>query len=167
MSDQRVLIGDIGPSFALPAIGAKGEDEVIVQSHILKGTPYLLYFYPKAATPGCTKQACALRDALTDLRLSNGEALKIFGVSADPIEKLKKFSHKQQLTFPLLSDEAHELANAYGTWVEKKLYGRHFMGIERSSFLLNAEGKICAAKRRVQPDKHVTWVQEALGQLSV
>ncbi|MXV35228.1 MULTISPECIES: thioredoxin-dependent thiol peroxidase [unclassified Saccharibacter] len=163
MTDKVIEVGDQGPAFSLPALTPEGESTV--SSEALKGAPYLLYFYPRASTPGCTTQACALRDALSDLRLPNGETLKVLGVSPDPLKKLERFSQKQGLNFPLLSDEEHILAEAYGVWVPKKLYGRQFMGIERSSFLLDGQGRVCAMKRRVRPAEHVSWVQGALAHL--
>lgn len=165
MTDNVIEHGDIGPAFSLPAVTPEGE--ATVTSDSLRGAPYLLYFYPKAATPGCTTQACDLRDALSALRLPNGDPLRVVGVSPDPLKKLERFAQKQGLNFPLLSDEDHTLAEAYGVWVEKTLYGRCFMGIERSSFLLDREGRVSALKRRVRPAQHVRWVQEVIAQQAV
>lgn len=161
--DDALAIGHQAPDFTLEGVGPQGEE--VVSSSSLKGTPYLLYFYPRASTPGCTTQACDLRDHLSELRIPGGEALRVLGVSPDGVSALEKFITKQSLSFTLLSDREHALAEAYGVWVKKKLYGKEFMGIERSSFLIDAEGRIAACKRKVRPAQHVAWVQEALAQL--
>ncbi|WP_229709214.1 thioredoxin-dependent thiol peroxidase [Bombella favorum] len=155
--------GSPAPDFELEGMGPAGAETV--SSKALQGAPYLLYFYPRASTPGCTTQACDLRDHLAELRIPGGGALKVLGVSPDGVGALEKFITKQALSFTLLSDQEHTLAEAYGVWVKKKLYGREFMGIERSSFLIDAEGRIAAFKRKVRPAQHVAWVQEALAQL--
>ncbi|MBA5726547.1 thioredoxin-dependent thiol peroxidase [Bombella mellum] len=156
-------VGSPAPVFSLEGVGPQGEETV--SSEALRGRPYLLYFYPRASTPGCTTQACDLRDHLAELRVPGGEGLKVLGVSPDGVGALEKFITKQALTFTLLSDSDHGLAEAYGVWVKKKLYGKEFMGIERSSFLIDAEGRVAAFRRRVRPAQHVEWVQEALAQL--
>lgn len=155
--------GSPAPEFTLTGVGPQGEESV--SSKALRGAPYLLYFYPRASTPGCTTQACDLRDHLAELRIPGGEGLRVLGVSPDGVNALEKFITKQALTFTLLSDEDHALAEAYGVWVKKKLYGKEFMGIERSSFLIDAEGRVAALRRKVRPAQHVEWVQEALAQL--
>ncbi|MCX5619570.1 thioredoxin-dependent thiol peroxidase [Bombella pollinis] len=158
-----IELGQSAPDFTLEGVGPQGETQV--ESTSLKGKPYLLYFYPRASTPGCTTQACDLRDHLAELRIPGGEGLTVLGVSPDALGALEMFLTKQALSFTLLSDHEHKLAEAYGVWVLKKLYGREFMGIERSSFLIDAQGRIAAFKRKVSPAKHVAWVQEALAQL--
>lgn len=185
---SEIALGRIAPSFDLPVLypvsldlaetpeaqtpraKVTGGGERRVKSADLLGTPYLLYFYPRASTPGCTTQACALRDAraegrltLADSKIADGKTfLPIFGVSPDPLPKLARFSAKERLNFPLLSDQDHTLAEAYGVWGEKKLYGRVSMGITRSSFLVSGEGVICAANRKVRAAAHRDWVEEAL-----
>ncbi|MBE1722825.1 MULTISPECIES: peroxiredoxin [Acetobacteraceae] len=162
-SGEGLAVGAPVPDFDLAGMGPTGEERV--SSHALRGQPYLLYFYPRASTPGCTTQACDLRDHLAELRIPGGDGLRVLGVSPDGVGALEKFILKQALSFTLLSDPDHALAEAYGVWVKKKLYGREFMGIERSSFLVDAEGRLVAFKRKVSPARHVAWVQEALSRL--
>lgn len=152
--------GDQAPDFTLPAFGAKGVTECSSQS--LKGQIYLLYFYPKAMTPGCTTQACALRDALVDKHGLMGSGLPVFGVSPDPVKNLRRFYEKEGLNFTLISDEDHKLSESYGVWVSKSMYGRTYMGIERSSFLIDAHGKIMASKYKIRPAEQVEWVKNNL-----
>jgi len=138
--------GQPAPAFALPRDGGG-----IVRSDELRGQRYLLYFYPKDDTPGCTREACAFRD-----RLPNFERLgvPVFGVSADTVRAHDRFSLKHRLGFPLLADPEHSLIEAYGVWVEKSLYGRKFFGIQRSSFLVDAEGRVEHAWPKVSPEQH-------------
>lgn len=145
--------GSAAPAFAMPASGGR-----TVSSAALKGRPYLLYFYPKADTPGCTKQACGVQEALPQLgRLG----LEVIGVSPDPMKPIEKFAEKYRLTFPLASDEDHKVAEAYGVWVEKSMYGKTYMGMERSSFLVGADGKVKKIWRKVKPEEHAAQVMEA------
>ncbi|RUT25345.1 thioredoxin-dependent thiol peroxidase [Asaia sp. W19] len=152
-----VAIGDRAPAFSLPIAGGQ-----IIESEALKGQPYLVYFYPKADTPGCTTQACDLRDQKQTL---GGLGLKVIGISPDPVEKLERFAKKYGLDFVLASDENHELADLYGTWVEKTNYGKTYFGMERSSFLVDADGVIRALWRKVKPAEHVALVTEAASEL--
>ena len=122
----------------------------------------VLYFYPKANTPGCTKQACGVQEALPQLgRLG----LEVIGVSPDPIPPIEKFAQKYGLAFPLASDEDHKVAEAYGVWVEKSMYGRTYMGMERTSFLVGADGRIVRIWRKVKPEAHAAQVLEAAAAL--
>lgn len=118
----------------------------------------MLYFYPKDDTPGCTKQACALRDDWA--RISTKAA--IFGVSADPVKSHDKFIRKYALPFPLISDEDHQIVEAYGVWVEKNMYGRKFMGIERSTFVIDPDGGLKAVFRKVSPTEHLDLLATVL-----
>jgi peroxiredoxin Q/BCP len=118
----------------------------------------VLYFYPKDDTPGCTKQACALRDAWEALK----KKALLFGVSPDPVKKHDKFITKYELPFPLIADEDHTIAEAYGVWVEKSLYGRKYMGMERSTFVIDATGKISAILEKVKPEEHLDQLLEVL-----
>lgn len=152
-----IAIGDRAPSFSLPS--SNGE---LVESAALKGQPYLLYFYPKADTPGCTTQACDLRDQKQTLA---SLGLRVIGVSPDRVEKLERFARKYGLDFTLVSDSEHSLADAYGTWVEKSMYGKTYFGMERSSFLVDADGVIRALWRKVKPADHVALVTEAAAEL--
>ncbi|NVN01214.1 MULTISPECIES: thioredoxin-dependent thiol peroxidase [Asaia] len=152
-----VAIGDSAPAFSLPAAGGQ-----TIDSEGLEGQPYLVYFYPKADTPGCTTQACDLRDQKQTLGTLG---LKVIGISPDPVEKLERFAKKYGLDFTLASDAEHELADRYGTWVEKTNYGKTYFGMERSSFLVDADGVIRAIWRKVKPAEHVALVTEAASEL--
>lgn len=145
--------GAPAPAFSLPATGGR-----TVSSEALKGRPYLLYFYPKADTPGCTKQACAVQEALPAL---GKFGLEIIGVSPDPMPPIEKFAAKYQLTFPLASDADQKAATAYGTWVEKSMYGKTYMGMERSSFLIGSDGRVQKIWRKVKPEAHAAEVMQA------
>ncbi len=145
--------GDAAPAFSMAASG--GRD---VSSAALKGQPYLLYFYPKADTPGCTKQACGIQEALPALGKLK---LTVIGVSRDPMPPIDKFAKKFNLEFPLASDPAHAVAEAYGVWVQKSMYGKTYMGMERSSFLVGADGLIKQVWRKVKPELHTAAVLEA------
>ena len=123
-----------------------------------KGKPFILYFYPKADTPGCTKEACAFQEAMPKF----GEiGLDVIGVSPDKIKPIEKFAAKYNLTFPLASDEDHAVADRYGTWVEKSMYGRKYMGMERSTFLIGADGKVLKVWRKVSVPGHADQVMQA------
>ena len=124
----------------------------------LKGRPFLLYFYPKADTPGCTTQACGLQEALPQLgRLG----LAVIGVSPDKLPPIEKFAAKFGLELPLASDPDHAAAEAYGVWVQKSMYGRTYMGMERSSFLVAADGTVAKVWRKVKPEVHAAQVMAA------
>ncbi|QDH17269.1 thioredoxin-dependent thiol peroxidase [Swingsia samuiensis] len=153
MTASDIKPGDLAPEFSLPL--ASGGN---ISSKALKGKPYLLYFYPKADTPGCTTQACSLQEHLPSFKDLD---LTVIGVSPDPVEKIVKFVQKYDLEFPLGSDVDHKVAEAYGTWVEKSMYGRTYMGMERSSFLVDKEGIVRAVWRKVKPAQHVDLVLEA------
>lgn len=145
--------GDPAPDFAMRASGGR---EVSLSA--LKGAPFLLYFYPKADTPGCTKQACGIQEALPQLgRLG----LTVIGVSPDALPPIEKFASKFGLEFPLASDADHSVAERYGVWVEKSMYGKKYMGVERSSFLVGADGKVIKVWKNVKPGEHVAQVLSA------
>jgi len=131
-----------------------------VRLSALRGQPVVLYFYPKDDTPGCTKQACGIRDAYDDFR---GRGAVVLGVSPDDEASHERFKSKYRLPFTLLADPDHAVAEQYGVWVEKKNYGKRSMGIERSTFVIDAEGNVARAMRRVDPEKHAAQVLEALG----
>ncbi|WP_207541096.1 thioredoxin-dependent thiol peroxidase [Sabulicella rubraurantiaca] len=153
----EIAVGDVAPAFSLPASGGR-----TVSSEGLKGRPYLLYFYPKADTSGCTVQALGMEEALPEL---GKLGLEVIGISPDPMKAIEKFAAKQSLTFPLASDAEKQVAEAYGTWVEKSMYGRKYMGMERSSFLVDREGRIAAIWRKVKPADHARQVMEAASRL--
>ena len=134
--------GDLAPDFNLPSDGG---GEISLAS--FRGKKVILYFYPKDDTSGCTAQACEFRDSLS--RIEEAGAV-VLGVSPDPVKSHDKFKSKYDLNFPLLSDEDHAVAEAYGVWVEKSMYGRKYMGIERSTFLIDAEGRVARAWRNVK-----------------
>jgi peroxiredoxin Q/BCP len=153
-------VGDPAPDFTATAVGGKYGSGQQVSLAALRGKPVVLYFYPKDDTPGCTVQACALRDSWSDLE-KRGE---IFGVSVDSEKSHQKFIGKYQLPFPLLSDTNHEIVEAYGVWVEKSMYGKKYMGAERSTFVIDADGRLSAIFRKVKPEEHVNLLLDALPQ---
>ena len=146
--------GDPAPDFTLPA-----DDGSETSLSDLRGQRVLLYFYPKDDTPGCTAQACDLRD---DLPRFEGADVAVVGISPDPVESHRAFKEKYDLNFPLLADEDHEVAEAYGVWKEKKMFGREYMGIERSSFLVGPDGEIEEVWRKVSAKKHLDLVTDYL-----
>lgn len=125
----------------------------------LRGKPVVLYFYPKDDTPGCTTQACGIRDAWGEFERRGAVVL---GVSPDGEASHAKFREKYDLPFPLLADPDHATAESYGVWVEKKNYGKTYMGIERSTFVIDADGNVAKVMRRVKPDSHADDVLAAL-----
>jgi peroxiredoxin Q/BCP len=125
----------------------------------LAGRPVVLYFYPKADTPGCTKEACTFGELFPKF---NGANAVILGASPDPVKAVAKFKQKYKLPFTLLADEDHAVADKYGVWVEKSMYGRTYMGVERSTFLIGKDGKIARIFRKVKPESHPAEVLEAL-----
>ena len=132
--------------------------EVVTLSQF-QGSPVVLYFYPRDDTPGCTAQACGIRDAWGELERAGAVVL---GVSPDSPKSHAKFREKYSLPFTLLADEGHEVADTYGTWVQKKFMGKEYMGVERSTFVVDAEGKLAKVMRRVKPDEHADDVLAAL-----
>jgi len=147
--------GSLAPDFTLPSDAG---EEVTLSS--LRGRRVVLYFYPKDDTSGCTTQACELRDALP--RFDDADAV-VLGVSPDPVASHRRFRDKYGLNFPLLADEDHAVAEAYGVWAQKSMYGRTYMGIERSTFLIGEDGRVLEAWRRVKPKGHAELVGRALG----
>jgi peroxiredoxin Q/BCP len=147
--------GDQAPTFSL--VDQKGKE---VKLSDCKGKKVLLYFYPKANTSGCTKQACSVRDARSELKDLGVAAL---GISPDGVDAQKKFDQKHSLDFPLLSDPDHKVAELYGAWGEKKMYGKSFMGIVRSSFLIDETGKILGAWYKIKPENTVPEAKKVLG----
>jgi peroxiredoxin Q/BCP len=150
--------GDPAPDFQLI-----DQDGKTVKLSDFNGRKLLLYFYPKADTSGCTKQACSVRDAQADLA-SSGVA--VIGISPDDPKKLRKFDDKYSLGFPLLSDTDHAVADAYGVWGEKSMYGKRYEGIIRSSFLIDERGKVMEAWYKVSPEDTVPKAQKALDRQS-
>jgi thioredoxin-dependent peroxiredoxin len=147
--------GQQAPDFELPDQGGNP-----VRLSSLRGAPVVLYFYPKADTPGCTTQACGVRDRRGDYERAGAVVL---GVSPDPVAKLERFAAKHGLPFALLSDEDHHVAELYGVWVQKSMYGRTYFGNERTSFVIDPDGRIAAVLRKVKPAQHDELVLAALG----
>ena len=155
-STKQLKVGQKAPAFSLP-----NQDGKIVNLSDYKGKKIVLYFYPKDDTPGCTKESCAFRDGIDEI---HDIAAEVIGVSADSVESHKKFSKKYNLNFPLLSDESKKMIHSYGVWKEKSLYGRKFMGIERTTFMINENGKIDEIFRKVKVARHL---EEVLDELNV
>jgi len=153
--------GSPAPDFSTLAVGGSYGDGTEISLTQFRGQPVVLYFYPKDDTPGCTTQACGLRDAWADF---DGRA-QIFGVSVDPAKSHRKFIDKHSLPFPLLVDEDHAIVEAYGVWVEKSMYGKTYMGTERTTFVIGSDGKIAAILRKVKPAEHAPQLKELLKSL--
>jgi thioredoxin-dependent peroxiredoxin len=155
MSDTRLAPGDAAPDFTLP--DADG-NEVSLSS--LRGKRVIVYFYPAAMTPGCTKQACDFRDSLASLA---GAGFEVLGISPDSPAKLAKFAERDDLNFPLLSDEKHSVLEAYGAYGEKMLYGKKAIGVIRSTFVVGPDGRIEQAQYAVKATGHVARLRQDLG----
>jgi peroxiredoxin Q/BCP len=151
---MSLAVGDPAPSFEMPASGGR-----LVSLGGLKGKPFVLYFYPKADTPGCTKEACAFQEALPQL---GHIGVEVIGVSKGKMKPIEKFAEKFNLTFPLASDETTGVAEEYGVWVEKSMYGKKYMGLERSTFLIDKAGKIAAIWPKVKVEGHAAEVMAAV-----
>ncbi len=149
--------GDLAPDFTIDATGGRQ-----VSLAALRGRPFVLYFYPKADTPGCTKEACAFQEALPQL---GKLGIDVVGVSRDKMPALEKFAAKYGLTFPLASDAEGKVSDAFATWAEKSMYGRTYMGMERSTFLVGKDGRIAKVWRKVSVPKHAAEVMDAVAAL--
>lgn len=152
-------IGDNAPEFTLPT---NNNGEFTLSSS--QGQYIVLYFYPKDNTPGCTTESCAFRDSLPAFETLN---TTIIGISKCSVKKHDKFVEKYELNFPLASDENGDVCERYGTWKEKSMYGKNFLGIERATFLIDPAGKIAAIWRKVKVKGHVEEVQKTLNELAV
>jgi peroxiredoxin Q/BCP len=150
--------GDNAPDFTL-----LDQDGEALTLSSLRGETIVLYFYPRADTPGCTTQACGIRDRDADYEAAGA---RVIGVSPDDPEALRKFAAKYDLGFTLLADPDHAVADAYGAWGEKSMYGKKYMGIVRTTFIVDADGRIARVFPKVQPKKHDGLVLKALGDLS-
>jgi thioredoxin-dependent peroxiredoxin len=150
----KLAVGDKAPAFAL-----KDQHGKTVRLSGFKGQPVVVYFYPKADTPGCTQQSCNLRDAFPQLKKLKAA---VVGISPDPVDKQKKFDDKYGLGFPLLADTDHAVADSWGVWDQKSLYGRKFMGIVRSAFVVDEKGKLAGVFYKVSPKDTVPKVEGAL-----
>jgi peroxiredoxin Q/BCP len=154
---MAIKVGDKAPSFKL-----KNQDGKTISLSDLKGKPIVLYFYPKDDTSGCTKEACNFRDEFPKFGKMKAE---IIGISADSIESHKKFAEKYKLPFNLLSDVKKEVIEKYGVWQEKSMYGKKYMGIVRTTFIIDASGKIGKIFPKVKVDNHNKEVIEALKEM--
>ena len=155
MPSSVIEPGEQAPDFELP-----DQDGEPVKLSDLRGKPVVVYFYPKADTPGCTTQACGVRDHEADYAAKGAVVL---GISPDTVAKVKKFHDKQALNFRLLADEGHAVADAYGVWAEKSMYGKTYFGNERTTFVIDSEGKVACVLRKVKPAEHDELVLAALG----
>ena len=149
--------GDAAPDFEL---ADQDGNPVKLSDH--RGSPVVLYFYPKADTPGCTTQACGIRDRRAEYEAAGAV---VMGVSPDEPKKLRKFADKHGLDFTLLADVDHSVAEAYGTWAEKSMYGRKYWGVLRSTFVIDPDGRIATVLPKVSPKTHDDVVLGALGEL--
>ena len=157
-STAMVAVGDGAPDFTLP-----DQNGDLVTLSDLRGSPVVLYFFPKADTPGCTTQACGIRDHRAEYDRAGA---KVVGVSPDTVTAQSKFAHKFNLDFALLADENHEVAELYGVWGQKKLFGKTYMGVQRATFVIDPEGRIAKVFPKVSPKTHDEVVLEALGELA-
>jgi peroxiredoxin Q/BCP len=152
---MTLIPGDPAPDFTL-----SDQQGNPVSLSALRGRTVVLYFYPKADTPGCTTQACGVRDHRSDYEQADAVVL---GVSPDPVKAISKFDQKYDLGFPLLADEGHEVAERYGVWVEKSMYGRKYMGNERTTFVISPDGTIKEILHKVKPGDHDDLALAAIG----
>jgi len=150
--------GDNAPDFTLPD---QSGDPVTLSD--LRGRTVVLYFYPRSDTPGCTTQACGIRDRRADYEAAG---VRVIGVSPDTVDAQAKFAEKYGLDFTLLADADHEIAGAYGTWMEKRNYGRKYWGVQRATFVIDAEGKVVHVIEKASPKTHDDEVLAALDALA-
>jgi peroxiredoxin Q/BCP len=148
--------GDKAPDFALP-----DQDGKTVKLKDLRGETVVLYFYPKADTSGCTTQACGVRNRKADY---DAAGARVIGISPDEVSAIDKFAGRYDLGFTLLADADHAVAEKYGTWVEKSMYGNKYMGVQRATFIIDPKGKIAKVFPKVQPKKHDELVLKALSE---
>jgi thioredoxin-dependent peroxiredoxin len=158
-TDETPKVGDRAPAFRLPAF----PEGPIALSQFKGSKNVVLYFYPRDDTPGCTKEACEFSDQFSRLKKLD---TVILGISTDSVESHEKFADKFSLPFPLLADENHAICDKYGVWVEKNMYGKKSMGVQRATFLIDKSGKIAAVWPKVKVDGHVDEVAEAVRELT-
>ncbi len=150
--------GTAAPDFTL---ADQNGEEVTLSD--LRGQPVVVYFYPRADTPGCTTQACRIRDHRADYQAAGA---RVLGISPDTVDAVAKFAGKHSLDFTLLADPDHAVADTYGTWVEKSMYGKKYMGVQRATLIVDADGKIAKVFPKVSPKTHDEIVLAALGELA-
>lgn len=155
---MKPKVGDDAPEFTAEVVGGAFRAGAQVSLAHLRGMPVVLVFYPKDNTPGCTIQACAIRDNWGVLE----SKAYVFGVSVDSAESHRKFINKRNLPYPLLVDIEKKIVNDYGVWVEKSIFGKKYMGIERTSFVIGADGKILAVLEKVKPGEHMEQLLNVL-----
>lgn len=157
MPQPSELIGKPAPAFNLPS----SEGREISLSDFKGSKTVVLYFYPRADTPGCTKEACGFRDALADYDKAR---VAVLGISPDETKPVEKFAQKFHLNFPLLADADHSIADAYGVWQEKSMYGKKYLGVARITFVIGTDGKVKHVFEKVKPEGHdqqvLAWVKE-------
>jgi thioredoxin-dependent peroxiredoxin len=150
--------GSDAPDFTLP-----DQDGNEIGLSALRGETVVLYFYPRADTPGCTTQACGVRDRRVDY---DAAGARVIGISPDPVEAVRKFAGKLNLDFTLLADADHQVAETYGTWVEKSMYGKKYWGVQRATFIIDPGGRIAKVFPKISPKQHDELVLKALGELA-
>ena len=160
---MNLTIGDRAPAFRATAVGGKYGAGQEVKLSDFRGERVVLYFYPKDNTPGCTTQACGLRDAWEEMK----NHAEIFGVSVDSTASHQKFIDKFRLPFPLLSDPERKIVKAYGVWVQKSFLGKKYPGTERTTFVIDPEGRIERIFRKVKPNEHVQLLRQGMSSASV
>jgi len=153
----------LGPGDTAPAFSLLDQNGEKVKLSDFKGQAVVLYFYPRADTPGCTTQACGVRDRGADY---DAAGARVVGISPDEVDAVAKFVAKFDLDFTLLADADHAVAEKYGTWVEKSMYGKKYMGVQRATFIIDPEGKIARVFPKVSPKTHDDVVLKALGELA-
>lgn len=153
-------VGDTAPDFTLPIVGPNGQETALLKDLLDK--PLVLFFYPKDDTPGCTKEAVSFSEKLSELEKAG---VRVVGMSPDPIKKHVKFQEKHSIKVPLLSDEEKTILTAFGVWVEKSMYGKKYMGVERSTFLIGSDGKVLKVWRKVKVPGHVDDVLASVKEL--
>lgn len=156
---MKNFIGKAAPDFSLP-----DQEGKVHSLKTYRGKPVLLYFYPKDMTPGCTIEAEGFRDHMDDFK---DAGVVVLGISPDSVDSHKKFAEKKKLNFPLLADNEHKIAEQYGVWIEKSMYGKKYMGIERDSFLLDKEGVVVKQYQKVKPEEHPEEILSDVAELGL
>ncbi|MFT3786789.1 MAG: thioredoxin-dependent thiol peroxidase [Tepidisphaeraceae bacterium] len=155
MPENSPAVGTAAPKFKLPGASGKTFD----MADYFGKSPVVIYFYPKADTPGCTKEACGFRDAIAGYKKLG---VPVFGISPDPVKDVKAFSDKFDLNFELLADEDHAVCDQYGVWGEKQMMGKSYMGAHRTTFIVGKDGKVAHVFEKVKPEGHDVEVLEWL-----
>ena len=154
---MKPKVGEMAPDFTVAVVDGDTETDLTLSA--LRGETVVLVFYPKDSTPGCTIQACSLRDHWAELK----DKARVFGVSADSAASHRKFISKRQLPYPLIADPDKAVCEAFGVWVKKSMLGKSFMGVERSTFVIGSDGRIKAVLEKVSPLSHTEKLLEILG----